>query len=171
MKSASKLKRAFVALAVVVELLTGVHYWQEERDKERASVSLLAAARAGDRTSVLIFLDVGGSPNVQDDRRQTPLMLAAERGDIDMACTLLDGGADVRLKDTRGGTALMRAVASGNVLLVELLIFWKADVNARRADGATALTLARQEQAAATPQQVDRMRQIVRMLLQARAHE
>lgn len=171
LKSASKRKWALVVLAGIAGLLTGVHCWQEARDDERASVSLLAAVRVGDRISVLMLLDDGGSSNAKDGQKQTPLMLAAERGDIDVARALLDAGADARQRDVHGGTALMRAVVSGNASLVALLIFWKADVNARRADGATALTLAQTKRSDATAQQHNQQKEIVTMLLQAGARQ
>jgi len=171
LKSTARLKWGLAALAAISTVLTGIHYWNQALDDQRASVRLLAAARSGDRIAVLMLLDAGGSANAEDDQKETPLMLAAERGDIGIARALLDAGANAGQREAHGGTALMMAVVSGNASLVELLIFWKADVNARRADGATALTLARAQLADGTPRQMSRRTEIVRMLRQARARE
>ena len=73
---------------------------------------LHAAARFGNRATVIVLLDRSVDPNVVANAG-TPLHLAAARGDLAMAKLLIEHGAKIDARDTLGRTPLHCAAISG----------------------------------------------------------
>jgi len=103
--------------------------------------SALAAALAGDRTTVRMLIKAGAG---KDDKQMKTeaLAAAAEAGDLELVRLLLDYGADPKgqvRQEYRSNTVLMSAVGSGVPEIVETILAAHPDVNARDEKGHTAL--------------------------------
>ena len=100
------------------------------------------AARAGDVTAIVAFLDAGINVNAQDksDEGRTALISAAARGDLEVVNVLVMHGADVNVRDNKGFTALFHAIEARYDEVANLLLNHpKLDPNARGLNGVTAL--------------------------------
>jgi ankyrin repeat protein len=96
---------AFVALTLVVLLVSACHRKEEQKEKARNRV-----LRTGEPTAV--------RPSTLAER----FLEAVRQGDLAMVRTLLEQGADIRAKDGLGSTALLLGVRkTDNVELVRFL--------------------------------------------------
>jgi ankyrin repeat protein len=86
---------------------------QDERD-------LYEAVEQNDFDEVKRLLDLGASPNTDDDG-WTVLMLACAEGYKEIAELLIDRGAEVNAKDEDGNTALYFATLEEHEDIIELL--------------------------------------------------
>ena len=94
--------------------------------------SFLANCIEGRTEIVRLFLDVGMSPDVTDERGQTPLMHAALTGRATIVDRLLAAGARVDHADAHNATPLMYAASEGHGDVMARLLHAGADPN--RAD-------------------------------------
>lgn len=85
-------------------------------------ISLLSAARGGDRKTVRRLLDDGADPNQRDDKGETVLGAAARAGQPDLVRLLLRAGADPRIRMGREGTTLDIAARAGRRDVVVVLL-------------------------------------------------
>ena len=82
----------------------------------------LSAAAAGGHTAiVLLLLEVGVDPNVQQAQGFTPLHAAAQNADLEAVRALLDAGADPAIVTEDGVTAVELAEQAGDLVTVETL--------------------------------------------------
>lgn len=64
--------------------------------------ALCSAAKQGDVTAVIEFLDSGLHVDTQDEKQYTPLMYACDKGHLSLAKLLIDRGADVNAQEQFG---------------------------------------------------------------------
>ena len=93
------------------------------------TVSIHAAAQAGDLARVKAFLEKGIDINVGDDEGLTPLHYAAQGGHKEVAELLIAKGADINSKDKGGYTPLYYAIWNKDKDMLKLLVSKGADVN------------------------------------------
>lgn len=82
---------------------------------------LRMAVLSGVKTSVQLYLRLGGAVDAMDDKSRTPLILAASRGHAEVCRLLLDAGADITHADLDGNDALRMAAARGHHVVAELI--------------------------------------------------
>jgi uncharacterized protein len=126
---------------------------------ETGKLSLVEAARLGDREAVRSLLERHANVDAAAADGTTPLIWAATRNDLDMADLLLRAGADPKAANELGATALYAAAASPDSTMTERLLAAGADPNAHLVSGETPLMQAARRGAVAT----------VRLLLDAGA--
>jgi ankyrin repeat protein len=103
------------------------------------TVSLVDAARQGDRSIVRSLLTDGAKVDVAGADGMTALIWAAHRNDTEMAALLLRAGADVRAANAYGATALYAAAANADPEITTMLLAAGADADARLLSGETPL--------------------------------
>ena len=95
----------------------------QDTAKQALNDQLLAAARAGDATSVKALLDKGADVNAKFRYGTTALFKAAEKGHTEVVKLLLERGADANVKDTfYGATAMTWALSNKHVEAVRALL-------------------------------------------------
>jgi uncharacterized protein len=103
------------------------------------TLSLVDAARQGDRQAVRSLLNGGAKVDIAGADGMTALIWAARLNDAEMAALLLRAGADVKAANDYGVTALYAAAANADPQIVEKLLTAGADANARLLSGETPL--------------------------------
>ena len=83
--------------------------------------ALSAAAAGGHTAIVLLLLEVGVDPNVQQAQGFTPLHAAAQNADLEAVRALLDAGADPAILTEEGVSAAELAEQAGDLVTVETL--------------------------------------------------
>jgi ankyrin repeat protein len=83
--------------------------------------ALSAAAAGGHTAIVLLLLEVGVDPNVQQAQGFTPLHAAAQNADLEAVRALLDAGADPAIVSEDGVSAAELAEQAGDLVTVEVL--------------------------------------------------
>jgi len=83
--------------------------------------ALSAAAAGGHTAIVLLLLEVGVDPNVQQAQGFTPLHAAAQNADLEAVRALLDAGADPAIVSEEGVSAAELAEQAGDLVTVEVL--------------------------------------------------
>lgn len=106
-------------------------------------MSLLNAAKAGDKATVTKLLDRGANIDEQGNYEYNALIWAIEGGHTDTAVLLINRGANVNIRTGSGYSALAAAVNKGQSRITQLLLEKGADVNISWL-GWTPLTLAAQ---------------------------
>jgi ankyrin repeat protein len=106
---------------------------------ETANMSLVDAARQGDRQAVRSLLDDRAKVDVAGADGMTALIWAAHRNDTEMAALLLRAGADVKAANDYGATALYAAAANADPEITAMLLATGADANAPLLSGETPL--------------------------------
>jgi uncharacterized protein len=102
------------------------------------TLSLVDAARQGDRQAVRSLLDSGGV-DVAGADGMTALIWAAHRNDAETAALLLRAGADVKAANDYGATALYAAAANADPEIAAMLLAAGADADAHLLSGETPL--------------------------------
>lgn len=120
-------------------LLLGAALFTGGAPAETASLSLLDAARQGDRQAVRSLLNSGAKVDVAAADGMTALIWAAHRNDSEMADLLLRAGADVKAANDYGATALYAAAANADPAMTSKLLAAGADANACLLSGETPL--------------------------------
>lgn len=104
------------------------------------SQGFFAAANEDDLIALEAFINLGMSPNVQNEFGRTTLMEAARKGDLEVVNFLLKAGADVNIKDRGNLSALFHAIDAHQDQMVSRIIDSpQLDINARGKNGVTAL--------------------------------
>jgi len=106
-------------------------------------MSLLNAAKVGDKATVTKLLDRGANIDEQGDYEYNALIWAIEGGHTDTTVLLINRGANVNIRTGSGYSALAAAVNKGQSRITQLLLEKGANVNAMWG-GWTPLTLAAQ---------------------------
>jgi ankyrin repeat protein len=107
------------------------------------AVTLLDAAEAGDRATVLRLLGQRGTdPNQVGPDGTTAVMYAAHYGDLELVQALIKARADVKLKNQFGTSALHEASIIGSAPIIDALLKAGADANSKNNDGETVLMAA-----------------------------
>lgn len=104
-----------------------------------AEISLLDAAEAGDRQTVLRLLTDGGDPSMRGADGSTALMWAAYHDDVDLVRALIDAGADVSVQNEFGTSAITEAAIIGSAPIITALLSAGADPNTENPEGETPL--------------------------------
>src|SRR5947208_1822165 len=105
-----------------------------------AEPSLLDAAEAGDRATVLRMLgQKGANPNALAADGTTAIMWAAHHDDLALVQALIKAGADVKLKNQLGTSALTEAAIIGSAPIIDALLKSGADPNTKNPEGETPL--------------------------------
>lgn len=99
----------------------------------------LKSAEAGDRATVVLFLNSGLDVNTSDERGWTPLMISSFNGNEEIAELLIRSGADVHAKDKAGYGPMHWAAFNGYYKVIKLLLEKNADPNAQSNFGWTPL--------------------------------
>jgi ankyrin repeat protein len=103
------------------------------------NLSLVDAARLGDREAVRSWLNGRAKTDVATAEGAAALMWAASRNDVEMADLLLGAGADVKAANEYGATALYTAAANADPAMTVKLLAAGADANAHLLSGETPL--------------------------------
>jgi ankyrin repeat protein len=103
------------------------------------TLSLVDAARQGDRRAVRSLLEGGAKVDVAGADGMTALIWAAHRNDAEMAALLLRAGADAKAANDYGATALYAAAANADSQITAMLLAAGADPNAHLLSGETSL--------------------------------
>lgn len=102
-----------------------------EQDEDAAAVELatriFTAARAGDTSTLIGYLDAGLPVDLCNDSGDTLLMLAAYHGHADTVTVLLGRGADPNRLNDRGQAPVAGAVFKGEDEVVAVLLDGGAD--------------------------------------------
>jgi len=84
--------------------------------------ALLEAAARDDVAAVTTLLDLGVSPNVQDEKKQRALHMAAYQNALGVAQLLIDRGADIDpVEENYGNTPLDAAIYADHAEMISLL--------------------------------------------------
>ena len=94
------------------------------KEQESGETLLHSAVRNSQDALAKHLLEVGASPNVDDNTicRVTPLHDAVVKRDLELVRTLMKGGAKVHLADARGDTALHYACRQNSVAIISELL-------------------------------------------------
>jgi hypothetical protein len=84
--------------------------------------ALMRHSASGSVSAVIMLLEQGAPPNVQDKDGNTALMRASQTGHEAIVRLLLENGADANIQTNRGGTALMHASFNGHAPVVRQLL-------------------------------------------------
>lgn len=87
---------------------------------------------------VLLLIENGANPNMQNNEGKTALMYGLRDDALESSEALIENGANINLQDNYGNTALIRAV-HGSYKIIHWLIDKGADVNIRNNKGDSAL--------------------------------
>jgi ankyrin repeat protein len=112
------------------------------RAAETGNLSLVDAARQGDREAVRSLLNSRAKVDVPGADGMTALIWAAYRNDVQMADLLLRAGADVKAANEYGATALYAAAANADSAMAAKLLAAGADADAHLLSGETPLMVA-----------------------------
>ncbi|RLK23352.1 hypothetical protein DER29_1212 [Micromonospora sp. M71_S20] len=93
-----------------------------------ANQGLLAAASAGDPTTVRAALAAGADTEARDERRRTPLLLAAANDHVEVARMLVEAGADPDALDDQHDTPWLVTGVTGSVAMLEVLLPARPDL-------------------------------------------
>jgi FOG: Ankyrin repeat len=106
--------------------------------------SIVAAAEAGDRETVIALIGKRANVNERSADGTTALHWAVYHGDADLVRRLIRAGADVRAVNDYGVAPLAEAAERADVQILRLLLDAGADVESPNPEGQTALmTVAR----------------------------
>jgi ankyrin repeat protein len=100
------------------------------RAAETPNLSLVDAARQGDREAVRSLLNSRAKVDAAGADGMTALIWAADRNDVEMADLLLRAGADVKAANEYGATALYAAAANADSAMAAKLLAAGADADA-----------------------------------------
>lgn len=117
---------------------------------DTGNLSLVNAAKQGDRAAVQSLLNGPAKENVAGAEGGAALIWAASRNDVEMADLLLRAGADAKATNEYGATALYAAAGNADPAMTTKLLAAGADPNAALMSGETALMLAAREGNTAT---------------------
>jgi ankyrin repeat protein len=109
------------------------------RAGENGNLSLVEAARQGDRGVLQSLLSGRAKAEIAASERAAALIWAASRNDLEMADLLLSAGADPKAANEYGATALYAAAANADSAMSEKLLAAGADANAHLLSGETPL--------------------------------
>lgn len=113
---------AFFGQTDAVRLLLARGAAPDVRGQGWMTGTALSAAAAGGHTAiVLLLLEVGVDPNVQQAQGFTPLHAAAQNADLEAVRALLGAGADPSIVTEDGVTAVELAEQAGDLVTVETL--------------------------------------------------
>ena len=113
---------AFFGQTDAVRLLLARGAEPDVRGQGWMTGTALSAAAAGAHTAiVLLLLEVGVDPNVQQAQGFTPLHAAAQNADLEAVRALLDAGADPAVLTEEGVSAAELAEQAGDLVTVETL--------------------------------------------------
>ena len=100
------------------------------------SLSLLDAAEAGDRATVMRLLNAKGTDvNAASTDGSTAIMYAAANGDLELVRTLIKAGANVKAHSQLGTSAITEAAIIGSAPIIDALLKAGADPNFKTIDG------------------------------------
>ena len=105
-------------------------------------LSLLNAAKQGDRNAVQSLLDDPANKDIVGAEGGVALIWASSRNDVEMADLLLRAGADPKAANEYGATALYAAADNADATMTKKLLAAGADPNAALNSGETPLMLA-----------------------------
>jgi ankyrin repeat protein len=105
-------------------------------------LSLLNAAKQGDRNAVQSLLNGPAKKDVAGAEGRAALIWAITRNDVEMADLLLRAGADPKAANEYGATALYAAADNADATMTKKLLAAGADPNAALNSGETPLMLA-----------------------------
>jgi ankyrin repeat protein len=105
-------------------------------------LSLLNAAKQGDRNAVQSLLNGPAKKDVAGAEGRAALIWAITRNDVEMADLLLRAGADPKAANEYGATALYAAADNADAAMTKKLLAAGADPNAALNSGETPLMLA-----------------------------
>jgi len=97
---------------------------------ETSHLSLVDAAKLGDREAVRSLLRSRTKQDVAGPEATSALIWAAYRNDVEMADLLLRAGADAKAANEYGATALYAAAANADPAMTVKLLAAGADANA-----------------------------------------
>jgi ankyrin repeat protein len=117
---------------------------------DTGNLSLVNAAKQGDRAAVQSLLNGPAKQNVAGAEGGAALIWAATRNDVEMADLLLRAGADAKAVSEYGATALYAAAGNADPAMAVKLMAAGADPNIALMSGETPLMLAAREGHAAT---------------------
>ncbi len=106
---------------------------------ETSHLSLVDAAKLGDREAVRSLLRSRTKQDVAGPEATSALIWAAYRNDVEMADLLLRAGADAKAANEYGATALYAAAANADPAMTVKLLAAGADANAYLLSGETPL--------------------------------
>jgi ankyrin repeat protein len=106
---------------------------------ETGGLSLVDAARLGDREAARSWLNGRAKADVAGPEGTAALIWAASRNDVEMADLLLGAGVDVQAANEFGATALYAAAANADSVMTVRLLAAGADANAHLLSGETPL--------------------------------
>ena len=113
---------AFFGQTDAVRLLLARGAEPDVRGQGWMTGTALSAAAAGGHTAIVVLLlEVGVDPNVQQAQGFTPLHAAAQNADLETVRALLDAGADPAIVTEEGVTAAELAEQAGDLVTVEAL--------------------------------------------------
>ena len=118
-------------------LLAAATVWSAQARADGAS--LVAAAEAGDLTTLRRLLDAGAPVDLRDARRRTALLAATHANRVDAARLLIQRGADVNAKDDLQDSPFLYAGAHGRLEILQLTLAAGANLRSTNRYGGTAL--------------------------------
>ncbi|XP_065370711.1 ankyrin-3 [Calliphora vicina] len=121
---------------------------QQQHSKQNdVTISFLRAARSGELSKVVEFLETGQITDINTCNANglNALHLAAKDGYVDIVAELLRRGIRVDNATKKGNTALHIASLAGQKEVIKLLIQYNANVNIQSLNGFTPLYMAAQE--------------------------
>ena len=99
-------------------------------DASNGRSALMAAAAAGDPSSLLRLIKLGADVRLADGNGATPLHYCADKGDFRCAVLLIEHGASLEATDQHGNTPLHAAGRCAHAKLYETLLASGADPSA-----------------------------------------
>lgn len=101
-------------------------------DVVELATRLFGMARAGERATLIAYVDAGVSPDLANQTGDSLVMLAAYHGHAETVRALLARGADPNRANDRGQTPLAGAVFKGETAVITALMEGGADPEAGR---------------------------------------
>ncbi|KAB1866779.1 hypothetical protein F6A08_02905 [Microbacterium algeriense] len=118
---------------------TDPHPPTQEATMTDATRALLAAAAAGDETTVRSAIETGADIEARGSGGMTPLVAATKANHTAAARVLIEAGADVNAKDDMQDSAYLYAGARGHDEILRLTLEHGADLTSTNRFGGTAL--------------------------------